>query len=86
MPSAFDLLASDDEQVKRLLSQFEAAPAASGTNDSLLAARKKMAEILDATLRAFTKTPAGPWLLVLVALGLVIFGSYSLAEARWRRL
>lgn len=69
MPSAFDLLASDDEQVKRLLSQFEAAPAASGTNDSLLAARKKMAEILDATLRAFTKTPAGPWLLVLVALG-----------------
>jgi len=86
MPSAFDLLASDDEQVKRLLSQFEASPAASGTNDSLLAARKKMAEILDATLRAFTKTPAGPWLLVLVALGLVIFGSYSLAEARWRRL
>jgi hemerythrin-like domain-containing protein len=46
MPSAFDVLASDHEQVKRLLSQFEAAPAASGTNDSLLAARKKMAEIL----------------------------------------
>ena len=46
MPSAFDVLASDHEQVKRLLSQFEAAPAASGTNDSLLAARKKMAETL----------------------------------------
>jgi Hemerythrin HHE cation binding domain len=46
MPSAFDVLADDHEQVKRLLSQFEAAPAAAGTNDSLLAARKKMAEIL----------------------------------------
>src|SRR6201981_1245680 len=46
MPSPFDVLASDHEQVKRLLSQFEAAPAASGTNDSLLAARKKMAETL----------------------------------------
>jgi hypothetical protein len=41
---------------------------------------------IDATLRAFTKTPAGPWLLVLIALGLIIFGVYSLAEARWRRL
>jgi hypothetical protein len=39
-----------------------------------------------ATLRAFTKTPAGPWLLVPVAVGPVIFGIYSLAEARWRRL
>jgi hemerythrin-like domain-containing protein len=46
MPSAFDVLASDHEQVKRLLSQFEVAPAASGTNDSLLGARKKMAETL----------------------------------------
>jgi len=46
MPSVFDVLASDHEQVKELLSQFEAAPAASGVNDSLLAARKKMAEIL----------------------------------------
>jgi Domain of Unknown Function (DUF1206) len=41
---------------------------------------------IDATLRAFTKTPAGPWLLVLIAVGLIIFGLYSLAEARWRRL
>ena len=46
MPSVFDVLASDHEQVKQLLSQFEASPAASGTNDSLLAARKKMAETL----------------------------------------
>jgi hypothetical protein len=41
---------------------------------------------IDATLRAFTQTPAGPWLLVLVAIGLVLFGGYSFAESRWRRL
>ena len=46
MPSAFDVLGNDHEQVKQLLSKFEMAPAASGTNDSLLAARKKMAETL----------------------------------------
>lgn len=46
MPSAFDVLASDHEQVKKLLSHFEASPAASGINDSLLAAHKKMAETL----------------------------------------
>jgi hypothetical protein len=49
-------------------------------------AKAHHAKGIDATLRAFTKTPAGPWLLVLVALGLVLFGIYSLAEARWRRL
>ena len=49
-------------------------------------AHAHQAKGLDATLRAFTKTPAGPWLLVLIALGLVIFGIYSLAEARWRRV
>jgi hypothetical protein len=41
---------------------------------------------IDATLRAFTKTPAGPWLLVLVAAGLVLFGCYSWAESRWRKV
>ena len=41
---------------------------------------------IDATLRAFTKTPAGPWLLVLVAIGLIMFGAFSLCEARWRRV
>lgn len=51
-----------------------------------ITARAHQAKGLDATLRAFTKTPAGPWLLVLVAVGLVIFGFYSFAEARWRRL
>jgi Hemerythrin HHE cation binding domain len=46
MPSAFDALARDHEQVEQLLAAFERAPAASGTNDSLLAARKQMAETL----------------------------------------
>jgi hypothetical protein len=41
---------------------------------------------IDATLRAFTKTPAGPWLLVLVAVGLILFGCYSWAESRWRKV
>jgi hypothetical protein len=51
-----------------------------------ITARAHQAKGIDATLRAFTKTPAGPWLLVLVALGLVLFGIYSMAEARWRRV
>jgi Hemerythrin HHE cation binding domain len=46
MPSAFDVLRNDHEQVERLLAQFEAAPAAAGVNDSLLEARKKTAETL----------------------------------------
>jgi hypothetical protein len=41
---------------------------------------------MDATLRSFTHTPAGPWLLVLIALGLILFGAFSLASARWRKL
>jgi hypothetical protein len=49
-------------------------------------AKAHEAKGIDATLRAFTKTPAGPWLLVLVALGLILFGAYSWAESRWRKL
>jgi Domain of Unknown Function (DUF1206) len=41
---------------------------------------------LDSTLRAFAHTPLGPWLLVIVAAGLVTFGVYSFCEARWRRV
>lgn len=40
----------------------------------------------DDTLRAFTDTPAGPWLLVLVALGLVLFGMFSFGMARHRKV
>ncbi|MFJ8001520.1 DUF1206 domain-containing protein [Streptomyces sp. NPDC096310] len=38
----------------------------------------------DDTLRSFTETPAGPWLLALVAVGLMLFGLFSWAMARWR--
>jgi uncharacterized protein DUF1206 len=40
---------------------------------------------VDDTLRAFAHTPAGPWLLVATAAGLVLFGLFSFAAARWRR-
>lgn len=41
---------------------------------------------VDATLRSFTQTPVGPWLLVAVAIGLLLFGVFSFASARRRRL
>jgi hypothetical protein len=41
---------------------------------------------IDSALRALTRTPAGPWLLVAVAVGLAAFGLYSLCEARWREV
>jgi hypothetical protein len=41
---------------------------------------------LDGTLREFAATPAGPWALVAVALGLVVYGVYAFCEARWRRI
>ncbi|GGV67856.1 membrane protein [Streptomyces longisporoflavus] len=41
---------------------------------------------VDATLRSFAQTPAGPWLLAAVAAGLVLFGVFSFASARWRKL
>ncbi|MFE5813306.1 DUF1206 domain-containing protein [Streptomyces sp. NPDC056479] len=41
---------------------------------------------LDDTLRTFVDTPLGPWLLVCVASGLVLFGVFSFTMARWRRV
>lgn len=41
---------------------------------------------LDGALRALRDTSLGPWLLLLVAAGLVMFGVYGLFEARFRRL
>ncbi len=41
---------------------------------------------MDDTLRTFAHTAAGPWLLAAVAVGLLLFGLFSLASARWRRL
>jgi Domain of Unknown Function (DUF1206) len=41
---------------------------------------------IDKALLGLRNQPAGPVLLMLVALGLVIFGIYGLCEARWRRV
>ena len=46
----------------------------------------QQAKGIDSSLRALAGTPLGPWLLVVVALGLITFGAYSLCEARWRRV
>ncbi|MED7948990.1 DUF1206 domain-containing protein [Streptomyces sp. BE303] len=40
---------------------------------------------VDDTLRSFAATPVGPWLLAVLALGLLLFGVFSLASVRWRR-
>jgi hypothetical protein len=41
---------------------------------------------LDDTLRAFAGTPAGPGLLACVAAGFMLFGLFSFAMARWRKV
>ncbi|MGP3940357.1 DUF1206 domain-containing protein [Streptomyces sp. 6N106] len=41
---------------------------------------------IDDTLQTFAGTAAGPWLLMAVALGLALFGVFSFAMARWRRV
>ncbi|MEU8195105.1 DUF1206 domain-containing protein [Microbispora amethystogenes] len=41
---------------------------------------------IDDALKALADTPAGPWLLVVVAIGLVLFAVYCFAEARWHRV
>jgi hypothetical protein len=41
---------------------------------------------VDSALRTLARTPAGPWLLVAVAAGLVLFGAYSFCESRWREV
>ncbi|MFJ1735173.1 DUF1206 domain-containing protein [Streptomyces sp. NPDC088254] len=48
--------------------------------------RADQAKGLDDTLRSFADTPAGPWLLACVAAGLVLFGLFSFAMARWRKV
>lgn len=49
-------------------------------------ARPQQAKGLDSSLRALAATPLGPWLLLLVAIGLIMFGLFSCCEARWLRL
>lgn len=45
----------------------------------------KKARGLDGALKSLVTTPLGPWLLIAVALGLIAFGAYGLAEAKYRR-
>ena len=49
-------------------------------------AKPGQAKGIDSALRALAHTPLGPWLLGLVAIGLVLFGIYSCCEARWREV
>lgn len=49
-------------------------------------AKPGQAKGVDSALRTFARTPLGPWLLVVIALGLVAFGLYSFCEARWREV
>ncbi|MFF1687684.1 DUF1206 domain-containing protein [Streptomyces sp. NPDC058254] len=41
---------------------------------------------MDDTLRSFADTPVGPWLLMFIAVGLMAYGMFSWASARWRKL
>ncbi|HEY2552482.1 MAG TPA: DUF1206 domain-containing protein [Streptosporangiaceae bacterium] len=41
---------------------------------------------IDSALRALAHTPLGPFLLVIVAIGLILFGVFSFCEARWREV
>jgi hypothetical protein len=43
----------------------------------------QQAQGLDGALRTIAGQPYGPWLLAIVALGLVSFGIYSVLCARW---
>ena len=49
-------------------------------------ARPQQAKGVDSALRTLASTPLGPWLLVLVAIGLIMFGLFSFCEAKWLRL
>ena len=49
-------------------------------------AQPQQAKGVDSALRALALTPLGPWLLLAVAIGLIMFGAYSCCEARWRRV
>jgi hypothetical protein len=41
---------------------------------------------LDESLRTLQGMTYGPWVIVIAAIGLALFGVYSFAEARWREL
>jgi len=49
-------------------------------------AKPQQAKGIDSALRTLASTPLGPWLLVLVAIGLIMFGLFSFCQAKWQRL
>jgi hypothetical protein len=53
--------------------------------DAAVTYKAARAEGVDGVLRSFASTDFGPWLLVIVALGLIAFGIFSFLEAKWRR-
>ena len=48
--------------------------------------KPQKAKGVDSALRELARTPLGPWLLLVVAIGLIMFGAFSCCEARWRRV
>ena len=57
-----------------------------GVTDAAVSHNPASSGGIDKALLTLRNQPAGPILLLLVALGLVIFGLYGLCEARWRRV
>ena len=53
--------------------------------DAAITYNAARAEGVDGALRSFAQTAFGPWLLILIALGLIAFGILSFLEAKWRR-
>ncbi|HXT92186.1 MAG TPA: DUF1206 domain-containing protein [Trebonia sp.] len=49
-------------------------------------ANPRQAKGIDSSLRELAAAPLGPWLLALVAIGLIMFGLFSCCETRWRRV
>jgi Domain of Unknown Function (DUF1206) len=49
-------------------------------------AQPGQAKGVDSALRSLAMTPAGPWLLVIIAVGLIMFGLFSACEARWYKV
>jgi len=48
--------------------------------------KPQQAKGVDSSLRTLASTPLGPWLLLLVAIGLIMFGLFSVCQARLQRL
>jgi hypothetical protein len=52
---------------------------------SIRSSRSWLTAGVDGALRSFAQSLFGPWLLILVALGLIAFGVLSFVDAKWRR-